>query len=57
VSLFITDLAFNDAALSRHAKVGILTASVVAVLIGSALLLMAPGGTAAQCRRPFRQDS
>jgi Na+:H+ antiporter, NhaA family len=58
VSLFITDLAFNDAGLVGQAKVGILTASIAAALIGTALLLMAPAGTAAPSRRPSRrQDS
>jgi NhaA family Na+:H+ antiporter len=45
VSLFITDLAFTDPALVAQAKVGILTASVLAALIGVVLLLTAPSGT------------
>jgi Na+:H+ antiporter, NhaA family len=58
VSLFITDLAFNDPGLIGQAKVGILTASIAAALIGTTLLLMAPAGTAAPSRRPSRrQDS
>lgn len=48
VSLFITDLAFTDAALIGQAKVGILTASAVAAVAGAALLLTAPAGTAAR---------
>jgi Na+:H+ antiporter, NhaA family len=44
VSLFITDLAFDTASLISQAKVGILTASAAAALIGTALLLRAPAG-------------
>ncbi len=47
VSLFITDLAFTDAGLIDQAKVGILTASVAAAVIGTVLLLMGPAGTGA----------
>ncbi len=47
MSLFITDLAFTDAGLIDQAKVGILTASVAAAVIGTVLLLMAPAGTGA----------
>ncbi|MBV9920124.1 MAG: Na+/H+ antiporter NhaA [Pseudonocardia sp.] len=42
VSLFITDLAFTDPALISQAKVGILTASAAAALIGAGLLLTVP---------------
>jgi Na+:H+ antiporter, NhaA family len=45
VALFITDLAFTDAQLAGQAKVGILTASVAAAVIGTVLLLTAPAGT------------
>jgi NhaA family Na+:H+ antiporter len=45
VSLFITDLAFTDPGLIDQAKVGILTASAAAAVIGTVLLLMAPAGT------------
>ena len=48
MSLFIGLLAFaNDAALQDAVKVGILAGSLVAALIGAAVLLMAPaaGGT------------
>ncbi|HVF76434.1 MAG TPA: Na+/H+ antiporter NhaA [Acidimicrobiales bacterium] len=38
VALFITGLAFEDAALQDEAKIGILAASVVAGLIGAAVL-------------------
>ncbi len=44
VSLFITDLAFESADLISQAKVGILTASAAAALIGTALLLRTPAG-------------
>jgi NhaA family Na+:H+ antiporter len=44
VSLFIADLAFDDPGLIDQAKVGVLTASVTAALIGSVLLLMIPTG-------------
>jgi NhaA family Na+:H+ antiporter len=47
VSLFITDLAFTAETLIGQAKVGILTASAVAALLGSILLLTAPAGTGA----------
>jgi NhaA family Na+:H+ antiporter len=52
VSLFITDLAFTDAALISQAKVGILTASTAAALAGAVLLLTAPAGTAATLSPP-----
>ena len=38
VSLFITDLAFESAALQAQAKVGILAGSLVAALLGAAIL-------------------
>ena len=41
VSLFITELAFTDSALIDAAKIGILIASVVAGLIGTALFVRA----------------
>jgi NhaA family Na+:H+ antiporter len=44
VSLFITDLAFDTDGLIGQAKVGILTASAAAALIGTALLLRVPTG-------------
>jgi NhaA family Na+:H+ antiporter len=44
VSLFITELAFDAAGLISQAKVGILTASAAAALIGTALLLRTPAG-------------
>jgi NhaA family Na+:H+ antiporter len=50
VSLFIADLAFDDAGLIAQAKVGILTASLAAALIGTVLLLLAPAGTGATSR-------
>jgi NhaA family Na+:H+ antiporter len=52
VSLFITDLAFTDPGLIDQAKVGILTASVAAGVIGTVLLLMAPAGTGAHNADP-----
>jgi NhaA family Na+:H+ antiporter len=52
VSLFITDLAFTDPGLIDQAKVGILTASVAAAVIGTVLLLMAPAGTGAHNAGP-----
>jgi len=39
VSLFITDLAFNDALLLDEAKVGIFLGSIISGLLGTALLL------------------
>ena len=38
VSLFIAGLAFDDAALADEAKIGVLAASVVAALVGAAIL-------------------
>ncbi len=43
VSLFITELAFSDAALVSEAKVGILVASVFAAVLGSLVLRISPG--------------
>lgn len=43
VSLFITELAFSDAALVSEAKVGILVASVLAATLGSLALRISPG--------------
>jgi NhaA family Na+:H+ antiporter len=42
VSLFITGLAFSDAALAAEAKIGILVASVLAACVGAAVLLSGP---------------
>ena len=39
VSLFITGLAFDDAAIQDDAKIGILAASIVAALAGAAILV------------------
>jgi hypothetical protein len=44
-------VAFDDIALIGQAKVGILTASVAAALIGTVLLLTAPAGTEARTTR------
>jgi NhaA family Na+:H+ antiporter len=44
VSLFITDLAFSEAALVDEAKLGILAASVLAGALGFAILRAAPSG-------------
>jgi NhaA family Na+:H+ antiporter len=41
VSLFVTDLAFDDPGLQADAKVGILVASALAALLGSALVARA----------------
>ncbi|MBV9921193.1 MAG: Na+/H+ antiporter NhaA [Pseudonocardia sp.] len=41
VSLFVTDLAFDDPGLQADAKIGILLASAVAALVGSAVLVRA----------------
>ncbi len=41
VSLFITDLAFEDPATVAASKIGILIGSIVAALLGTALLLAA----------------
>ncbi|MGI8882114.1 MAG: Na+/H+ antiporter NhaA [Jatrophihabitans sp.] len=38
ISLFITDLAFTDDALRRDAKIGVLTGSLLAAVLGSLLL-------------------
>jgi NhaA family Na+:H+ antiporter len=39
VSLFVTGLAFSDVAIQDDAKIGILTASIIAALAGAALLV------------------
>jgi NhaA family Na+:H+ antiporter len=41
VSLFITELAFDDVLLKEQAKLGVLAASVVAAIVGAALLVVA----------------
>jgi len=41
VSLFIADLAYDDAALTETAKIGIFAGSLLAALIGSALMVLA----------------
>jgi NhaA family Na+:H+ antiporter len=46
VSLFITDLAFDDTTRQNEAKVGILAASLVATVIGSAILVRTHGARA-----------
>ena len=46
VSLFITGLAFDDADLVTDAKVGILVASLLAGLLGAALLWGRPSAPA-----------
>ena len=38
VSIFVTGLAFDDVALQDEAKIGILAASVIAGVLGAALL-------------------
>ena len=53
VSLFVSDLAFNDPSLRSAAKVGVLAASVIAGIVGSAVLFtrksapdqLLPGGS------------
>ncbi len=49
ISLFIVDLAFEDETMANQARVGILAASVLAALLGSAILRLAahrrPPGT------------
>lgn len=42
VSLFITDLAYDDVALQTASKIGILGASVIASIVGAVLLLSRP---------------
>jgi Na+:H+ antiporter, NhaA family len=44
VSLFITELAFDEERLIDEAKVGILAASVLAAVVGAVILLRAKGG-------------
>lgn len=41
VSLFIADLAYDDPALTEAAKIGIFAGSLLAALIGSALMMTA----------------
>jgi NhaA family Na+:H+ antiporter len=47
VSLFIADLAYDDAALTETAKIGIFAGSMLAALIGSALMVLAARRSAA----------
>jgi NhaA family Na+:H+ antiporter len=56
VALFITDLAFTADPLIGQAKVGILTASLVAAVVGAVLLLTAPAGTGAASRSPANDN-
>jgi Na+/H+ antiporter NhaA len=42
VSLFITALAFDDPSLIDPAKIGVFTASIIAGLVGAAVLFAAP---------------
>ncbi|MDP1792967.1 MAG: Na+/H+ antiporter NhaA [Acidimicrobiales bacterium] len=44
VSIFISTLAFDDAALVDEAKIGVLAASLIATLFGSAILLVGRRG-------------
>jgi Na+:H+ antiporter, NhaA family len=48
VSIFVTGLAFDDPALQADAKIGILVASVLAAVLGSAILVVAGRRGAAQ---------
>ncbi len=49
VSLFVSNLAFRTTpALATNAKLGVLTASVVAALLGTAILLVATRNRARQ---------
>jgi NhaA family Na+:H+ antiporter len=47
VSIFVTGLAFDDAGRQGEAKLGVLAASVLAAVLGSALLVRATAGTRA----------
>ena len=42
VSIFVAGLAFDDAGLENEAKVGILVASIVAAMVGAAILIRRP---------------
>jgi Na+:H+ antiporter, NhaA family len=55
VSLFVTDLAFDDAGLQEEATVGILAAAVVSALIGALFFRLLGRGTGAP-ERPTRLD-
>ena len=48
VSLFITGLAFDDAAMQDSAKIGVLSASVIAAGLGSLVLRRAAAEAAAE---------
>jgi len=57
VSLFVTDLAFEDPALREEAKVGVLLASALAALVGWALFrLAARAGDGNEPDRPEQLD-
>jgi Na+/H+ antiporter NhaA len=56
VSLFVADLAFDDAALRDEAKVGVLAASALAALLGAGLLARRADGGEADDAPPLRLD-
>ncbi|MGH3788363.1 MAG: Na+/H+ antiporter NhaA [Pseudonocardiaceae bacterium] len=56
VSLFVADLAFDDARLREEATVGVLAASVVAASLGAGLLRLASRRRPGTAARPTRLD-
>ncbi|MGH3991932.1 MAG: Na+/H+ antiporter NhaA, partial [Pseudonocardiaceae bacterium] len=56
VSLFVADLAFDDARLREEATVGVLAASVVAASLGTVLLRLASRRRPGAAQRPTRLD-
>lgn len=56
VSLFITGLAFDDAALQDQAKLGVLVGSALAAIIGTLILLRAPSAPGPESAGPPTRD-
>lgn len=56
VSLFITELAFDEASIIDEAKVGILVASILAAAIGALILRVGPGARSDEVVTAARED-
>ncbi|WP_081788600.1 Na+/H+ antiporter NhaA [Candidatus Blastococcus massiliensis] len=56
VSLFVTDLAFDDEALREEATIGILAAAVAATLLGALVLRLVGRGSSGVPQRPALLD-
>jgi NhaA family Na+:H+ antiporter len=56
VSLFITELAFDEASIIDEAKVGILAASILAALVGALILRLGAGAGSDEIVAAARED-